>query len=122
MSKKREIKVLVKGIFYSILITLICLFVFSAILAYSNASENIIPTAIIAITVISILLGSIIMARKLEKNGMMNGAILGTTYIISIYLISSFLGAGFSCNWYTIIMIALGIIAGIIGGIIGINK
>ena len=64
MSEKSEIKVLIKGTTISIIITLICLLIFSTILTYSNISENIIPFVIIAITVISILLGSITMAKK----------------------------------------------------------
>ena len=59
--------------------------------------------------------------KSINKNGMMNGAIIGGTYVILLYLISSLLNTGFALNIYTIIMIISGIISGIIGGILGVN-
>ena len=47
--------------------------------------------------------------------------IIGGTYVILLYLISSILNTGFNLNIYTVLMIIAGIISGIIGGIIGVN-
>lgn len=110
-----------KGIMISILITLISIFVFSVLLTYTNLSENIIPIVIIILTFCSILVGTIISMRKVTKNGMVNGAIIGGTYVIVLYLISSILNTGFNFNIYTIIMLIAGILSGIIGGIIAVN-
>ena len=60
--------------------------------------------------------------RKVSNNGMINGAIIGGTYVMLLYLISSILNTGFGLNVYTIIMVIAGIISGIIGGIIGVNS
>ena len=43
-------------------------------------------------------------------------------YIVLIYLISSILNWKFSLNIQSIIMIAVSILFGILGGIIGVNK
>ena len=110
-----------KGLMFSFIITLISIFVFAILLTYTNISEKIIPTVIIILTFISILIGSIIAVKKINRNGMLNGGIIGGIYVILIYLISSILNTGFSLNIYTIIMILAGIISGIIGGIIGVN-
>ena len=110
-----------KGLMFSFLITLVSVFLFSVILTYTNISEKIIPIVIIILTFISILIGTMIGIRKISKNGLINGAIIGGTYVILLYLISSILNTGFSLNIYTIFMIIAGIISGIIGGIIGIN-
>ena len=56
--------------------------------------------------------------NAIRKNGIINGGIIGLAYIVFIYLASSVTGSGFSLNVYSIIMIALGIIAGMIGGIV----
>ena len=58
---------------------------------------------------------------KIKKNGLLNGAFVGIIYIATIYIISSLTGSGFSCNINTIIMIVSSIIAGMLGGIIGVN-
>ena len=112
---------ILKGLMISFILTLISILIFSIILTYSNISEKIIPIVIIILTFISILIGTIIGVRKISKNGMLNGAIIGGTYVILLYFISSLLNTGFAFNTYTILMIMAGIISGIIGGIIGIN-
>lgn len=109
------------GIAISIVLTLILLFVFSIILAYTNTSEATIVPVIIGITGISILSGSSIATSKIKKKGIINGMIIGGVYILILYLISSILSAQFGLNMYSIIMMIIGIIAGAIGGIVGVN-
>lgn len=111
-----------KGLTISIIISLISIFIFSIILTYSSISEGIIPIAIIVLTFISILIGTIISTRTVRKNGMLNGGIIGGVYVFMLYIISSISNTGFQLNTYTILMIIFGLLAGIIGGIIGINS
>lgn len=111
-----------KGLIISFIVSLISIFIFAILLAYTNISDSIIPIVIVFLTFVSILIGSIISMRKVSKNGLINGAIIGGTYVVLLYLISSILNTGFTFNVYTVIMIIAGIISGIIGGIIGINS
>lgn len=111
-----------KGLMISFIVSLISIFIFSILLAYTNISDSIIPIVIVFLTFVSILIGSIISMRKVSKNGLINGAIIGGTYVVLLYLISSILNTGFTFNIYTIIMIISGIISGIIGGIVGVNS
>lgn len=111
----------IKGSIVATIITIICLFLFAAILTYTTVQETMITPVVIIITAISILIGSSISTLKIKKNGLINGALVGFVYIITIYLISSMTGSGFSCNMNTIIMMASAIIAGMLGGIIGVN-
>lgn len=130
MEKKKELKTnnnatlknVLKGILISFLITVILLFIYALFLTFTNIGENTITPVIIVCTAISILIGSSIGNRKIEKNGMSNGAFIGGGYILVLYLTSSLLSANFSINFKTIIMIVVGIIFGIIGGIIGVNS
>lgn len=104
-----------KGIVISFALTLILLLLFSIILTYTNINENTIAPVIIVITVVSILIGSSISTIKIRKNGIVNGGIIGLFYILSLYIISSLVQTGFSLNVYSIVMIILSIIAGMIG-------
>ena len=113
---------ILKGLFISFCITLIGILIFSIVLTYSNISETTVPIVIIAISFVSILIGSTISTRKISKNGMVNGGIIGGIYLIMIYSISSIISGNFALNMYSIIMIILGILAGLIGGILGINS
>lgn len=121
--EKREniVITIMKGIILSFFTTLISIFIFSAILTYTNVSEGVVPIVIIVLTFTSILIGTIISIRRISRNGMMNGAIIGGVYVVLLYLISSILNTGFIINAYTIGMVIAGIVSGIIGGIIGVN-
>ena len=112
---------IVKGIGISILISLILLFVFSLLLTYTDISEETMPTVVIIITAISVLIGSSIINLKIKKRGIINGAIVGGSYILVLYLISSIISGNFVLNLPAVIMVISGILAGMLGGIIGVN-
>lgn len=120
--KDNTIMNLVKVIGISLIITVILLIIFSVLLAYTNISETVISPVIMIITAISILIGSSIVNIKIKKNGLINGGIIGGSYILTIYLISSLLNWKFTLNLQSVIMIVLAIAFGILGGIIGVNK
>lgn len=118
---KSNLLKIAKGSIVSIIITLVALLITSIILTYTNVAESTIPTIIIAISAISILIGSIISSLYIKKNGLLNGGLVGAIYILTLYLLSSILVTGFEINTRTIIMFASSIMAGVIGGIIGVN-
>lgn len=111
----------VKGSGFAIVISLILLFIYASLLTSTNISETTMVPVVITISGISILIGSSISSFKIKKQGMLNGALVGLIYMILIYLLSSILLAGFILNMQSIIMIIVGALAGMIGGIIGVN-
>lgn len=117
-----NIKNIFKGVGISLVSTMVLLLIFSAILTYTNVSENTITPVIIILTAISILFGSSLANMKIRRNGLLNGGLVGGVYILTLYIISSVLNWKFSLNMQSIIMIVVGIIFGILGGIIGVNK
>ena len=121
-SNKGVIKNIFKGIGISMLFTIICLLIFSIVLTYTNIGENTITAVIMVLTAISILIGSSIGNKTIKKNGILNGALVGGGYILILYLISSLLNVRFSLNMQSGIMIMLGIVFGVLGGIIGVNR
>lgn len=115
-------KHVIKGVIISIICTLVFLLIFSALLTYTNISEKLTNPFIIVITGISILIGSSIANYKIKKNGMINGAIIGGTYLILIYLSSSIINQNFILTTQSIILIIVGTVFGMLGGIIGVNR
>ena len=116
-----SVMTILKGTMVSIILTLILLFIFATLLTYTNIGEKTIPATIIVITAISLLIGSSIANRKMKKNGLINGAIIGGIYILTIYIISSIISGTFAMNYKSIIMIIVGVLFGILGGIVGVN-
>lgn len=112
---------IIKGSGIALGITILSLFIFAILLTYTNIQENTMIPVVIIITAVSILIGSSLSTLRIKKNGLLNGALVGVIYILLIYIISSLTGSGFSLNIMSIIMLASSIIAGMIGGIIGVN-
>lgn len=117
-----NIKRIIKGSVFSIVITLIGLLVYSIILSYTSISESTMPATIIIITAVSILIGSTISTSNIKKNGIVNGVLVGIIYIAIIYLISSIVTGNFLLNTNSIIMVIASVLTGALGGIIGVNK
>lgn len=113
---------ILKGVIISIIFTLVFLFIFSIILTYTSMSESFIAPVIIVITAISIFIGSSVGNIKMKKNGLLNGALIGGIYLLSIYLLSGIINQNFSLSTQSIIIIIAGMICGMFGGIIGVNK
>ena len=110
-----------KGEIISLIINFIGLIILSLIMTYSNFSDNNISTIIIAINTIAILIGSSLSTIRLDKNGIINLLIILFLYIIIYLLISLIFKETINFSTKTIILFILVIIAGGIGGIIGVN-
>lgn len=113
---------ILKGVAISLVTTFLLLVIFAAILTFTNVQENVIVPVVIVITGVSLLIGSTIGNRKIRKNGLINGALVGLIYILILYLISSILNGNFLLNMKSIIMIIVAMIFGILGGVIAVNK
>lgn len=113
---------IIKGVIISLITTLVLLFIFSIVLTYTNVSENLITPVIIVVTAISIFIGSTIANMKIKRNGLVNGALIGGIYLISLYILSGIINNNFSISVQSIIMITAGMVCGMFGGILGINK
>lgn len=124
MGESLSIKFLniIKGVIISIIFTLIFLCIFSIILTYTNISEKIINPVIIVVTAISIFIGSSIGNFRMKKNGLLNGALIGGIYLLTIYLLSGIINQNFSLTMQSLLIIIAGMICGMFGGIIGVNK
>lgn len=117
---KNMIRVM-KGSIFAIVISLVLLLIYAGILTHTNVSETTMTPVVITIAGISILIGSSISSFNIKKQGMVNGALVGLCYILFIYILSSILLSGFNIDAKAIAMMVVGIIAGMVGGIIGVN-
>ena len=122
MNNSKTLLNILKGIVISMTLTCIILIIYAFLLVYTNINEITIKPVIIIVSSISILIGSSISSAKIKKNGMINGILIGITYFLIIYLISSIYNSCFYINISSIIFILCGISAGLLGGILGVNR
>lgn len=121
-SSNKFIKKIFKGVLISLVVSFVLLAIFAIVLTYTSVSENTIVPVIIVVTGISILVGTILESRKIVKNGIWLGGIIGLIYVLILYIISSLLNDDFSINIQSFILILVAIFSGMIGGIIGVNN
>ena len=112
---------MVKGITVSIMLTIGMILILSIVLSFSNVKESVIMPTVIFISSFSILVGGFLVAKRIDKSGIVHGSVLGFIYMLILYLISSIINFDFSLNVSSIVMITFGIIGGAIGGILGVN-
>ena len=118
----RNVGLIFKGVVVSFVVSILMMFVYAGVLVSSSVSEASVDVVIIGITGISIMIGSILVNVKMNKNGLINGGLIGFIYILIMYLLSSILSNDYALNKSSIIMIIVSIVLGMLGGIIGINK
>ena len=111
----------IRGILLSVGITLIMILALSIILSTSDVKESVIMPTVIFISAFSILIGGFIVTKRLDEKGIVYGSILGISYMLILYFISSIMNFNFSLNINAILMIAIGVFGGAIGGILGVN-
>ncbi len=121
ISKEKNSLKIIKGSVIAIILSVILLTIYALLLSYTTISENTMVPVIITITGISILIGSSISSMHIKKQGMVNGALVGLIYMLTLYILSSIFLSSFEINLKSVIMIGVGILAGMIGGIIGVN-
>ena len=121
ISKEKNSLKIIKGSIIAIILSVILLTIYALLLSYTTISENTMVPVIITITGISILVGSSISSMHIKRQGMVNGALVGLIYMLTLYVLSSIFLSSFEINLKSVIMIGVGILAGMIGGIIGVN-
>ncbi len=111
----------VKFVFISYIISIALIALVSAIVVFTDVPEAICVPSVKVITYFGAFLSSFLASRSLTEKGWIIGALIGGLYIAVLTLLGvAILGADiFTLN--NLIMIGFGIIAGMAGGIVGVN-
>ncbi len=112
---------LLKGIVFSLIITVILIIVLALILTYTSLSEGIIPIVNSIIMILSIALGSIYVSVKINRLGWLNGALTGLLYILILVILGNMFVDSFKLDIFILFRILIALITGAVGGMIGIN-
>ncbi len=110
-----------KAMLWAFGFTAVLFFLEALLLTYTPVSEKLIPFFVILTAVVSVIFAGMRASRTAKSKGWLNGALTGILYILILYFISSLAGDGFYMNAYILVMLAVSVFAGAIGGILGIN-
>ena len=111
----------IKGLMIAYIITLPCFLIFALILTYTDFPEKYTYIAVLATTIISVLVAASFSTKNVKSKGWMNGGAVGLIYMVILYLISSIVFMNFNIDMQAIFSLIIGTIVGAIGGILGIN-
>lgn len=111
-----------RGLLTAYIITIPAFMLFALILANTDFPNKLITPAVVIITVISVLTAGSVSTKGIKNKGWLNGSIVGVIYMSVLYCLSSVIYNDFSIDRYVITMTVIGVSAGAIGGIIGINS
>ena len=116
-----KIMTFIKGVLVSYIITIPTFVVFAFILSNTSFPEKYISPVVIITTVVSVMFAGLSVTKSIRSKGWLNGAIVGLAYIFILYMVSSLVFNDFSINKNVVTIAFLGVLAGITGGIIGVN-
>lgn len=105
----------------SFVITLTLISLVSAIFAYTNINDKHLQTFVFGIILLSVFMGSTLLARKIKQKGLIFGGIFGIIYCLVIYMASSIAYTGLFFSNTLLLYLVISFLSGVIGGIIGVN-
>lgn len=110
-----------KSLMISYIVALIMLCLSAVTFAYTSINDSLLLVFVFVIVVISNLIGSTMLNRKIKKRGLVTGIAFSLIYFLILYFISIIFYTGFFFNQTLLIYLAITLISGAIGGIIGVN-
>lgn len=111
----------IKGLLLSFGIALMLILIVSILLTYTNLKESRIHIINTIIMTMSIAVGGVYIATKVDEKGWLNGGIIGGAYFLVLLFINLIFIKPFIFDIYILGKFLVSLAAGIIGGTIGIN-
>lgn len=105
----------------SFIIASIFLLISSVIFAYTNINDRHLNSFVLGSVMISVLIGSMMLLKKLKEKGFLYGFIFGIIYFLIIYFTNVIAFSGFFISSALGIYLGICALSGIVGGIIGVN-
>ncbi|NLX91328.1 MAG: TIGR04086 family membrane protein [Firmicutes bacterium] len=114
--------VLCRGLLVTMAFSFILLLFNTLLFFFFPLSELFVPYFIFGFTLISILVGSVYIGKRVEKKGWLKGGMLGLIYVLILIILSFTCLPGLAFNLNIFTKLFIGFAFGTIGGILGINS
>ena len=112
---------IIKTVVVAILVSMILVLVFALIVKATDLNENAVTYVNVAIKVISIAVGCLIGFRRGGKMGWLKGLICGVLYVVTSFLVFSFISGNLSLKNVTWLDFVTGAVVGVLSGILAVN-
>ena len=105
----------------SFLIAIMFLIITATIFAYTSINDRYLNMFVFGIVALSVFIGSTLSLKKIKKKGFLFGALFGIIFLALIYLFTVIAYKGFFFTNTLGIYALICSLAGVLGGIIGVN-
>lgn len=124
MSEKIQInfKSILKGVLASFIITVILVFIIALTTYFIDISDRLTAILLFGVSVVSTIIGGILLTRHCKQKGLLHGFLLGIFYFLIMLLISYMINMNFSWTVKTLTILISTVCGGMFGGIVGINS
>ncbi len=112
---RKSLKNLCMGSGIALVLSVILLLGFSILLVNTDIQESTTRPIIILLSSVCILIGSMFTAKKNQKNGIVNGGMVGGIYLLVLWILSSIFIDGMGFTMQTAIMLLAAILTGMLG-------
>ena len=119
--EKSRITAVLMGVLIAYAIT--CIFFIGCALAltYSTLTEEMVPTIMLVAVAVSVIVAGFDAAKGADKRGWMWGMAAGLLYALILICIETWVSSKFTVDAKTMTSVALSVVGGGFGGIMGIN-
>lgn len=111
---------LLAGVVFSLIWLAAGALLLSLMLHFTSMKESDLGSSALLVHSLSALAGGFTSGRRSERKGWYNGGVLGMIYGV-IVMIVSFLAANASISWNSALMLGAAVLAGMLGGMVGVN-
>ncbi|MDI6602164.1 MAG: TIGR04086 family membrane protein [Thermoanaerobacteraceae bacterium] len=116
-----SIKNVIEGVLIGYVLAIVIFLIYGIVLSFTSVSEETMPSVTKVVSGITIFLSGLLSARKIKGRGWLYGGLAGFIYIILLLILSVIFLKGFQFNSNVLLDIAIAILIGALGGILGIN-
>ncbi len=109
---------ILKGVLFSVFVSLVLILFFALIIKWTNLSDKFIKPINQVIKIVSIFLGVLVAVRKNRESALFKGLTIGLIYIVVSFLVFSALDKSFNLSWSILNDLLFGGIAGAISGVL----
>ena len=106
----------------SVIMTVILCVVFAVMVRFLHIEAGTARTAVFVIMIFSVLAGAFLLAKSVRRSGLVNGFLMAAAYFIALVLISVILKGKFSFSLDSFTQFVVLAAAGMLGGIVGVNR
>lgn len=115
------IKEIVKSVLTAFFVTVILMALLAVVICCTPINEEAVTGCVYVLNYLSVFLAGLFSATKSGKKGFVTGAIAGGLYMLAVYLLGVVLFGGVEFTKETAKTVGFCTLAGMMGGIVGIN-